>query len=326
MQTDSDNGLITAYLLDGNGGGQQFTWDEIRQWQPNQGTLWVHIDYTQEYARNWLSNESGLEGIIVDNLLAEENRPRTAVFKKGLLLALRGVNLNPGADPEDLVSIRLYATEQLIISSRKRRLLSIGDIRQSIEQGDGPQNSAEFIVFLCDRLVIRLGDIIDDVDEAVDQLEEEALQSQKAEIRQKLSHIRHETITLKRYLAPQRDAMARLHTEKVAWLDDEERMQIREISDRVIRYVEDLDSARERAAVIQEEITSQLSEQMNQRMYILSIVAAIFLPLGFLTGLLGINVGGIPGTDDSAAFWEVLAGLVVISLLQIIIFRHKNWM
>ena len=67
---------------------------------------------------------------------------------------------------------------------------------------------------------------------------------------------------------------------------------MREVSDQLARYLEDLDEARDRAAVTQEELVNRLSEQMNNKMYILSIVAAIFLPLGFLTGLLGINVGG----------------------------------
>lgn len=50
--------------------------------------------------------------------------------------------------------------------------------------------------------------------------------------------------------------------------------------------------------VMQEELTEKLSEQMNKTMYILTVLAGIFLPITFVTGLLGINVGGIPGTDN----------------------------
>jgi zinc transporter len=61
-------------------------------------------------------------------------------------------------------------------------------------------------------------------------------------------------------------------------------------------------------------------------MYLLSIVAAIFLPLGLLTGLLGINVGGIPGTESPYAFIVVCAGLIFIAFIQALIFRRMRWM
>ena len=78
-------------------------------------------------------------------------------------------------------------------------------------------------------------------------------------------------------------------------------------------------------AVIQEELLSQLSEQLNQRTYVLSVVAAIFLPLGFLTGLLGINVGGIPGAESPYGFVVFTLLLLVIVGIQLWYFIRKRW-
>ena len=103
-------------------------------------------------------------------------------------------------------------------------------------------------------------------------------------------------------------------------------MRLREIGDRTTRYVEDLDAIRDRATVTQEELNSSLTEQMNKTMYVLSIVAGIFLPLGLLTGLLGINVGGIPGTENEWAFTVFCVLLLIIAGLQVWLFRHKKWM
>jgi hypothetical protein len=77
--------------------------------------------------------------------------------------------------------------------------------------------------------------------------------------------------------------MIKLQMEKISWLSDNDRLYLRETTDRLIRYTEDLDSVRDRAAVTQEGLVNRLSEQMNTRMYLLSLVAAVFLPLGFLT-------------------------------------------
>ena len=131
---------------------------------------------------------------------------------------------------------------------------------------------------------------------------------------------------LRRYLAPQREAMTKLFTEKISWLIDNEKLRLREVTDRLIRHIEDLDSVRDRAAITQEEVVNRLSEQMNMRMYVLSLVAAIFLPLGFLTGLLGINVGGIPGSENKAAFFIVIFFLAIIVFLQFLLFKKKKWL
>ena len=76
----------------------------------------------------------------------------------------------------------------------------------------------------------------------------------------------------------------------------------------------------------QEELANQMSEEANRRMYVLSIVAAIFLPLGFFTGLLGINVGGMPGADNGWAFWVVCGICVTVVVWEVLLFRKKRWL
>ncbi len=322
----NDQGLVFGFLLDGKGGGKQLDFSQVREWNPAEGTLWVHLDYTSEDSKGWLLKESGIDDFIVESLIMEETRPRSLVHKGGMLLILRGVNMNPGADPADMISIRLWIEDNRIITMRHRRVMAIEDLRRAIETGSGPAGPGPFLEELCDRLVERMGAVIADVDDLVDGLEDELLTEQSYKLRQKIANIRRNTIAMRRYLAPQRDVMARLYNEKAEWLDDTDRMRLREISDRVARYVEDLDAVRDRAIVTQEELNNRLAEQMNKTMYILSIVAALFLPLGFLTGLLGINIGGIPGTESRWAFSIFCALLVFMAALQIWVFKRKKWM
>lgn len=94
--------------------------------------------------------------------------------------------------------------------------------------------------------------------------------------------------------------------------------------DHVTRYVEGLDALRERAAVTNDELSTRLAEAMNRRMYILSVVAAVFLPLGLITGLLGVNVGGLPGTHNEWGFWIVTGLLGVIGGLTMWILRLRH--
>jgi zinc transporter len=322
----NNDGLIGAYVLDGKGGGQKVGWKEIQEWKPTDGLLWVHLNYTAPEAQQWIKEENQLQDVVGDALLAEESRPRVTAFGDGLLISLRGVNLNPGADPEDMVSLRIWVDKSRVITTRRRKLLSVADLSTAIEMGTGPRTAGEFLEDVADRLMSRMGGVIDQLEDKVADLEEAVLTAQSHELRPKLASIRRDAINLRRYMAPQREAIARLQSEKISWLTDENRVRLREVYDHLTRYLEDLDAARERAAVTQEELVSRLSEQMDNRMYVLSVVAAIFLPLGFLTGLLGINVGGIPGAEYKAAFAIFCTFLGAIAIIELIIFRKKKWM
>jgi len=61
----TNDGLIAAYILDKKGGGRQIAWDGIDSWQPDQGLLWIHFDYSSQNVQEWLFGKSGLEEVIV---------------------------------------------------------------------------------------------------------------------------------------------------------------------------------------------------------------------------------------------------------------------
>ncbi len=133
MQNES--GLVHAYLLDGAGGGRRLELADFESWTPGQGDLWMHFDYTSEDTRQWLRDSAGLEELVVDALLTEETRPRATLIGDGVLVALRGINMNPGAEPDDMVSVRLWIDNERIISTRKRTLLSVSDIAEQLDAG-----------------------------------------------------------------------------------------------------------------------------------------------------------------------------------------------
>ncbi len=320
------SGLIHGFILDGKGGGQEIGWEDLKIWSPENGPLWLHFDYTSENATNWIQHEGDLDEVPAAALLTEETRPRTTVLEDGTMIALRGVNLNPGSDPEDMVSIRLWVEENRIISTRKRPLLSARHLAESIQNNKGPKTTGELIVNLTDMLTDRMEDTIESIEDRLAELEEQIMDSGGYELRNTLSNIRREAIMLRRYLAPQREALVKLHSEHIPWLNTDNRIKTREVTDKLVRYLEDLDSVRDRAAVTQEELINRISEQMNTRMYVLSLVAAVFLPLSFLTGLLGINVGGIPGANNNWSFLTVVLLMIGVAIIEIILFKRKKWL
>ena len=318
----SEDGLICAYILDGKGGGREADWAQSKAALREGQTIWLHLDRKSAETRRWLVEESGLSALACEALLAEETRPRSVMVDEGLIAILRGVNLNAGADPEDMVSVRVWVDSGRVITMRSSRLMAIQDIREALSTGRGPESPGEFLVQLASRLLDRMGPVLEGLDGEVDRLEEQVVVAQSHELRTQLGGVRRQAIQLRRYMAPQRDVLIRLSVERLPWLTDLERARLREAADRLTRYVEDLDASRERAAVTQEELAGRLSEQMNRTMYVLSLVAAVFLPLGLLTGLLGINVGGIPGTENPWAFAFVCVVLIVLAAVGVWLFRR----
>ncbi|MDH3527764.1 MAG: zinc transporter ZntB, partial [Gammaproteobacteria bacterium] len=162
-----------AYLLGPT--ARALSWSEVRDWQPDDGILWVHLDYSQAEAADWVRRDSGMSAIEAGAILAEETRPRSLVLEQGLLVILRGVNLNPGADPEDMISVRIWMDDRRIISTGQRKLIAIDDLRSQIVQGRGPGNPGEFLVHLGELLEERISDVVDDVVDVVDSLEDEVI-------------------------------------------------------------------------------------------------------------------------------------------------------
>jgi zinc transporter len=320
------DGLVCAYLRLPEGQWRQVGWIEIRNWKTEDGLLWIHFNRGGTETKLYLEKESGLDSLVYENLLAEETRPRAFEISGNLLVNLRGVNLNPGSNPEDMVSIRAWIEPTRIITARRRKLMAINDIREQISKGGGPKTSADFLVLLTDRLIERMAPVLEELDETEDDLEDTVVVGEWNKIRSKLAIIRRQAIGLRRYLSPQKEAFSRLQGEPLGWLGNRDKARLREIYDRVVRYVEDLDAIRERAAIIQDEVANRVSERMNKNMYPLTIVATILLPLGFFTGLLGVNVDGMPGSKDTPwAFGAVTAALVLLAVFEVVILRRLKW-
>jgi zinc transporter len=322
---EGPNGLVCAFTLDGAGGGAPIGWDEIRAGIPKRGSQWIHLDRAAGEAKRWLREDSGLSSLACDALLAEETRPRVDRMAGGFIVVFRGVNLNPGANPEDMVSLRLWIDDHRLISVRHRHLMAIQDLRDRIAAGDYPLSPVDLLTQTGLRLAWRMEPVMSNLSDRVDDLENDVLTNTTAQLRSRMTALRREIIALRRYLAPQRDAMLRLQAETGLRLEDRNRFEMREAADRTTRYLEELDAARERVGVMHEELVSRLSEQLNQRMYLLSIIAAIFLPLSLITGLLGINVGGLPGANSDSAFMVVSVVLVVLGVGLAFLLRRMRF-
>lgn len=306
--------------LGGTGSVKEVLFEEIDLKKVN----WVDLDLKKIDNKNQVRDKLSIPEIAFSALVAEDTRPRFVEFEQGMVIILRGVNYNPDRDPEDMVSLRVWLTKKMIVTFRKQNIKALNDVVKMFEKGEGPRNTMHFFKVLVGRLVGRISGVVSKKEELIDELDEIIIKDDIKELRGKLAEYRIDIISLKRYLNPLKETFHRILNSGNGYFPVDIKQSFIEFTDTVIRCIEDLDSFRERCSVIQEEFNTKINEKMNRTIYQMSIVATIFLPLSLLTGLLGINVGGIPGVNSKFAFIVVCIVLVVVAIIEYIVFKKKN--
>lgn len=326
---DQEAALLHAFVLDGQGGARSIERAELDELQlTERESLWLHWDRSQPQAQRWLRECSGLDEFSCDLLLEENTRPRLLPLPDDeLLLFLRGINRNPGAEPEDMVSVRIFADARRVISLRLRPLRATEALIEDLQAGRGPKTPSELLLELARYLTERVDDLIAELSDVLDD-EEDRLDGDE---RYRPDHglmlqLRRRAASLRRFLAPQRDLYAQLARSRQPWFVEDDDDYWNELNNRLTRYLEELELVRERVSLVLEAESRRLSERMNRIMYRFSIITGLFLPLTFITGLLGINVGGIPGAESPFGFLIACGLTVALALGQLWLFRRWRWL
>ncbi len=286
--------------------------------------VWIVLDGRDPAVEAWIDAQQDIPLIARSALLASETRPRSNVIGHGALINFRGLGKTPDDDPDALVSLRFWAETGRVILVTFRSPTALDVVADRFlsgkihDPGDLLSAFADAITDGLDPDVANLGDALDDCE----------LKVEFANIhptRREVTRVRARAIAFRRFVSPQRQALDRLATEPLDWLDEDDRLHLREAADRAARMAEELETVRERAALMHEELTDRRSEQMDARALLISIVALVFLPLTFITGLLGMNVKGIPYAEQSWAFWGVTGMCLFLALLVLGWFVRAHW-
>lgn len=322
------HGLLHAFVLDGCGSAQTIGFSELEHLQlTEQQSVWLHWERSHLLTEQWLRESSGLSEFSRELLLEENTRPRLLrLDNQELLVFLRAINLNPQAEPEDMVSLRIFANAKHIYSLRQRPVQITNDLLRAFEKGQGPKNTSEVLLFLAQSLTDRVEHVVSDLGDTVDQ-EEARTDSDELYIPSPLGMLqaRRTAANLRRFLAPQRDVFLALTRTQESWFLVDDAMYWNELSNRLTLHLEELELTRERVGLILETEHRRRNERMGRTMYLLAVITGFFLPLTFVTGLLGINVGGIPWAEQPYGFIASCLILAALAFGQWLFFRWLRW-
>jgi zinc transporter len=289
------------------------------------GFLWIHLEGRDPKDLEFLRLQHDIPDIAAGALIATETRPRCDRIEEGAIINLRGPGDVDSTDSDRLVSIRLWVRRNRVTSLSRRTLnataavIRLAEAGTVLDPGDLVAAFAREISRQLDPQVAELGDHLDDCESGIET-------TSIYKLRTSIARIRSEAIAFRRFVAPDRDALNTLASMDVDWLEEQDRLHINEAADRFARMTEELEAVRERAALLHEQLTDLRAEQVDQRALVISIVAFIFLPLTFITGLLGMNVEGIPYADEPWAFWGVVVFCVVVAAFVFAWFLWRHWL
>ncbi len=300
---------------------------------PEASIDWFHIDGNKPNCSLILKNEiKEFDKTIEEALLEVETRPRVMEFDDAAIVILRGLNFNDAADIEDMVSIRLWIQSDKIITVQRRQLQSIRDIEKSIDSGQGPKTTAGFLCNLLEGLNDRLTTQYLEIESKYENMEEMLLNinslsavSNNQNYINEINDYRRMVVLINRFLVPQSIAIAKIRRIAFTWIEDRYARYLEDAHNDTERIIEELQLLVSRFQLLREELNSIENQRMNRHSHTLTIIASIFLPLTFLTGVMGMNVSGIPMASESSAFLLLTLLFFVVILIQVLIFKKFKW-
>lgn len=291
---------------------------------PASGSCWLHLNRTDAGAQRWTLEHAGLPDAAARALLAEETRPRVERIGEGVLLNFRGANLNDDVD-EQTVVLRAWIEPGRLLTYEKHPIMGVRDVAEWAGSRGKAMSPAEIVARITARMIERMEPALDDLDARLYALEDRAIDPDVVVDRRALATLQREIISLRRYLAPQREAMQRLASGDALAFEKKDLVRVREAANHLARLFEDLSAAHERAQAAQQEAVAQLEEAQNKRLYAFTLVTIIFLPLSFLTGVFGMNVGGLPWTETAQGFVLVCVLMAALGVAAVGWMVWRRW-
>ena len=280
------------------------------------GTAWIDVDLDEPGAEEWLSEHLDLCESTLE-LLAEENtNSRRAVVPEGLAMRLCYTG-EEGAEigGDSVQRVGLVVTAERMVSVRRGPNREIETVWQGVSSGTLEADVGwNALALLVSAVAEQVEGTLDRLAATLDELEDVVFDSGNELPIDDLGQARRRLIRDRRRISALSRAIEEVVGDRSVALRAASGEELTAAAQAMERHERTAAFYLERANLLHDQIQSQLSERMNNATLRLGVVATVFLPLGFLTGLLGINVAGIPGTHDPEAFWMVCAILTGLAL------------
>jgi zinc transporter len=322
--------LGSVIVLDGEGGIRTSSTLDGPPWEPAPMNAAIVVDAGDPRTADWLGRNTTLSSEERQEYLAPVQRTWAELVERRGEPTL-ALLLEPVARGDDNASVP--AAGRLLLSSH--RLIAVLDLtqptpawdraRHALETGKGPDSPTVLFVDLAADWVARFSREVTTLDRETFEIEELQANPGRYDLIDAVHGLRRRATLQRRRVAAMRDAVQAVELASFPpLLDQQDRWRT------IVRGVDGmaalLESVVDRVRALDDHLQHRLSAMLNDRLYILTLISAIILPLSFLTGLLGVNIGGIPMRESPWAFAVLCAVLVLLGFGQYKLAQRLHWL
>ncbi len=325
------NGLICGYLFAGGGAGVAIdlagalAWLAAEAAAPAGDFVWLHFNLTDAGAEPWIAQNLAVAPEFFEALHEGSRSTRIEDARDTLVAVVNDVSFEFTFDPSQIETLWVNVGPRMAITARVHPLKSIDRLRGAVRQGITFRSSLLFL----DRLLRDQGDvlvrIVRQATLQVDDVEDKLLVGRLGDKREDLGKLRRVLVRLQRLLAPEPGALFRLLRQPPPWTDEVDLDALRQATEEFSLVLRDLAALQERIKLLQDEIAAQVGEHTNSSVFTLTVVTVLALPINIVAGLLGMNVGGIPLSQNPNGFlWIAVMVVAFTALAGWLAFRRRD--
>lgn len=284
--------------------------------------VWLHFDQSDEAARAWIEACPRLPRVAKAILLGSDAHMRIEAAGEGLVGVVGDLHHEFAERSDQLDVLRLYLDNRCLISARRSPLTAIDKLRNSLGEGLRVDRPLSLVTDFLHHVTDTLGDLMLDLTDTLQTLEDKVLDGEIDRIGEELGRIRRIAARLRRHMVPQQHALLGLATRLPGWVEESDAARLHNAIERLSALGHDLDLIQERSRLLQDQVSARLMDSTNRNLYFLSIVTALALPPTLISGIFGMNLGGMPAQANPLGFWVGLGFMAVTVIVTLILLRR----
>jgi zinc transporter len=320
-------GLVWAFKIRGDGCAEPLSVTAPIE-VPLDGWLWLHLNLGEPSSGPWLRS-MGLPAPALTMLVSRDRHQQLHVAAECAYGVLADLVRRFDGPSDDIGYLRFVMTDQLLISGRHNALTAVESAKTSIEHGGRRLSRvAALLELIIEKVVAGIESLADQLGNELDQIEDELATESERDVRQQLGRVRRTAVKMHRQLTGLRALFHRIERDGATHLNPALRIAAGDLAQHLDGLDRVIIELRDRARLLQEDVTLALAEATNRHVNTLSILTTLLLPPTLITGVFGMNVKGLPfAEDENAFFWTMavmLAAAVAVYLLMRRIGVFKN--
>ena len=304
--------------------------EECSYYKDKPTITWINIDGVHEIkVIEEIGKHFNLHPLILEDIVDTDQRPKIKDFGDYIFIILKMLYCDKKGNAIKVEQVSLILGKNYIISFQEREGDVFSFIRERIRNNIGRirKLGADYLAYsLIDAIVDNYFTIIEKLDEEIENLEDKVIIQPNPSNVQAIHKLKRDLIFLRKSVWPLREVISFLEKGESPLVLESTNIYLRDVYGHTIQVMDTVETLRDIISGILDIYLSSINTRMNEIMKMLTIIATIFIPLTFITGIYGMNFQYMPEIKWFWGYPAVLLGMSIIGIVMVIYFKRKKWM